>query len=135
MPAQNEEGFRRVATGMLDEPALYRRQLVTAAIGWILTVLLMVWLVSSANEIALQITMFLIAVSVVVAIVGIGAGVDLFRSARITSNAPARGLPKPAVTIDALSRPLSLPSDPEELGADMTIEMRDGIRVYRKVER
>jgi hypothetical protein len=120
---------------MLDEPALYRRQLVTAAIGWILTVLLIFWLVSSANEIALQVTMFLIAVSVVVAIVGIGAGVDLFRSARTASNTPARGLPEPSVTNDALSRPLSLPSDLEELGADMTIEIREGIRVYRKVER
>lgn len=135
MPTQSEEGFRRVATGMLDEPDLYRRQLVTAAIGWIMTVLLIVWLVSSADEIALQVTMFLIAVSVVVAVVGIGAGVDLFRNARITSDAPARGLPKPSATYDALNRPLSLPSHPEELGADMTIEMRDGIRVYRKVER
>jgi hypothetical protein len=135
MPGDNEgTETSTVTTGALDEPGLYRRQLLTAVVGWILTALLIYWLISSADELALEVTVFLVSVSVVIAIVGIGAGVDFFRGQRLASKAPNQVPPPVGISDDALGRPTSVPSEPRELVGELTIEIIDGVRTFERVD-
>ena len=50
----------RVATGALDDGRGYWCQLALAALGWVLTAAVVVWLGLQAGEIALRITLFLL---------------------------------------------------------------------------
>jgi hypothetical protein len=122
-----------VETGALDDRRHLLRQYAVAALGWAVTVAVIVWLVLHATGPAVSVTLFLAAVCVVVALVGVLVAVEVFRTPLIKER--ARSLPAPPVDerVDALGRTVVVPAQ-GELTGELTIEPIDGVRRYRTAE-
>jgi hypothetical protein len=119
----------RVATGALDDGRGYRRQLALAALGWVLTAAIVVWLTLQAGEIALRITLFLVSVCVVVSVMAVGLAVVVLRPALMRGR--EREL-APAATpaLDALGRPAPTALRADLLEGEITIAGGESGRRY-----
>ena len=124
----------RVATGALDDGRGYRRQLALAALGWILTAALVVWLALHAGEIEVRVTLFLVTLCLVVAVLAVAIAVVVLRPplmrARRQELAPA-AIP----ALDALGRPAPTALRADLLDGEITIEGQEGGRRYVTRER
>lgn len=119
----------RVATGALDDGRGYRRQLALAALGWLLTAALVVWLALQAGEIAVRITLFLVTVCVVVAVLAVALAVVVLRPPLMVAR--RQELPPAAIPVlDALGRPAPTALRADLLEGEITIEGRESGRRY-----
>lgn len=120
-----------VFTGSLDDGRHRPRQLALGVLGWLLVPALIVWLALHADEIAVRVTLFLLAIVVIIALVATAAAVDVLRPRLISarSHTPPE-LPPPAA-VDALGRPVDDGRAPLMTG-EFTIDAVDGERVYRE---
>ena len=119
----------RVATGALDDGRGYWRQLALAALGWLLTAALVVWLALQAGEIAVRITLFLVTVCVVVAVLAVALAVVVLRPPLMVAR--RQELPPAEIPVlDALGRPAPKALRADLLEGEITIEGRESGRRY-----
>jgi hypothetical protein len=118
-----------VATGALDDGRGYRRQLALAALGWILTAALVVWLALQAGEIALRITLFLVTLSLVVAVMAVGVAVVVLRPPLMRGR-ERKLAPATTPELDALGRPAPTALRADLLEGEIRIEGGESGRRY-----
>ena len=115
----------RVETGALDDHRHYGRQLAGAALGWVLVAIVVVSLFREADRLALDLTLFLAGVSLIVGVTAVALAVGVVHSA--SGSVPELPAVEP---VDALGRTVARPRDPGALRGEITIESADGARRY-----
>ena len=118
-----------IQTGATEDRGRYGRHLVFASIGWLLAAALVAWLVIRASEVQIRMTLFIVTMCVLIALIGIALVVEIFSRAMIETPA-APGPITVGLDVDALHRPIEIPEDPGSLRGTITLESRDGVRIY-----
>lgn len=124
----------RVQTGVLDDGRHRGRQLVVAGLGWVVSFALIGLLIGHAGEIAVQVSLFLVSVAVVVAVLSTAAAIDIFRPALIRARSGKPRRLEIDVTRDALGRSFDVAGVESMLGGEILIEQVGDVRRYRRGE-
>lgn len=122
-----------IRTGALDDDRRYGLHLVFALFGWVLAAALVGWLLVRASEVQLQVTIFIVTMSLVVALIGSLLVVEAFSSGVVQPPS----IPTRIATgnlVDALERPIEIPTAADSMRGCITLDIRDGVRVYRVEE-
>jgi hypothetical protein len=124
-------GAMRVETGALEVRRHYPLQVLLGLLGWVLAVVLIVYLASDAGEISVRIAIFLATVAVVVAVTLALVGGEV-RPRHLRERAREQAPITVAYSHDALGRRVDV-AGAREPGGELTIEDDGGVRRYRTV--
>jgi hypothetical protein len=123
----------RPRTGALDDGRHHGRQLVAAVCGWIAAVALVVWLIASAGAAELRVSLFLVAVAVVIAVLAMVVAIDVLRPPLMRSRGIEREAPTIDETHDALGRRIERAGPALQAGGEILMEDVGGVRRYVRI--
>jgi len=124
-------GAVRVETGALEVRRHYALQVLLGLIGWVLAVVLIVYLASDAGEISVRIAIFLVTMAVVVALTLAIVGGEV-RPRHLRERAREHAPITVDYSHDSLGRRVDV-TGATAPGGELTIEDDGGVRRYRTV--